>query len=277
MTQELKDDYQRRSPYIAYLCKCKQNLISAIQHFQTIKCYLDQEKNTINNCLITFYVRKFFMRNIHEIDTFVSKFKHLVLADEKANLIEEFLKELYSGMEQDSDWKYTNEEQMNYGKIVVERNIFSTIYYNAIYPNSEGDIHRDQIFYKHIQNLSKNITPDHKDLKIPRLHLNQYPWPQAQEQISKLNAYRTPKDKVNCVFNCCSVIMNLLSLCEKSVPAADDLMPVLVYVIIKANPPSLLSTIEFIKTYYEDKLEGEQSYWWTQFNSAVCFVKTMDY
>lgn len=142
-------------------------------------------------------------------------------------------------------------------------------------------------------------------MKIPRLHHNQSPWPSAQEQINKLNAYRTPKDKVNCVFNCCSVIMNLLSLCEKSVPAADDLIPVsfsfyvlfyfcnfkiffnnhnyflflkvLVFVIIKSNPPSLLSTIEFIKTYYEDRLDGEQLYFWTQFCSATQFIKTMDY
>lgn len=144
MMQELKEDYQRRSPYIAYLVKCKQNLISAIQHFQTIKCYLDQDKNTINNCLITFYVRKFFMQNMHEIDNFVNKFKQLVLADEKANLIDEFLGELYLGMEQDPDWKYTNEEQMLYGKMVVERNIFSTIYFNALYPNGDGAL----IFFK---------------------------------------------------------------------------------------------------------------------------------
>lgn len=140
MIQELKDDYQKRSPYIAYLVKCKQNLFHLIQHFQTIKCYLDQDKNTINNCLITFYVRKFFRTHRVEIENFVNKFKKLVLADEKANLIEEFLKELYSKMEQDSDWKYTNEDQMSYGKQVVERNIFSTIYFNALYPNGEGKI-----------------------------------------------------------------------------------------------------------------------------------------
>ena len=138
MMQELKDDYQKRSPYIAYLVKCKQNLISAIQHFQTIKCYLVQDQNTISNCMITFYVRKFFMKNMPEIDAFVQNFKQLVLADEKANFIEKFLEKLYRGMEQDSDWKYTNEEQLSYGKTVVERNIFSTIFFNAFYANGEG-------------------------------------------------------------------------------------------------------------------------------------------
>jgi hypothetical protein len=39
--------------------------------------------------------------------------------------------------------------------------------------------------------------------------------------------------------------MNLLSIAStKSVPAADDFVPVMVFVIIKANPPSLLSTVQ---------------------------------
>ena len=32
-------------------------------------------------------------------------------------------------------------------------------------------------------------------------------------------------------------------------PGADDLVPVLVFVIVKANPPSLLSTIQFVDTF----------------------------
>lgn len=84
-------------------------------------------------------------------------------------------------------------------------------------------------------------------------------------------------------------------------PSADDLTPVLIYVIIKvrhrkfminsnskyfeyfliiylqANPPYLLSTIEYVNCFIGDKLEGETEYWWTQFCSAVTFIKTMDY
>lgn len=72
--------------------------------------------------------------------------------------------------------------------------------------------------------------------------------------------------------------MNLLSIAsDKSVPAADDLMPVLVYVLIKANPPHLLSTVQYVNTFYEKQLEGEEAYWWTQFASAVEFIKNMDY
>ena len=45
-------------------------------------------------------------------------------------------------------------------------------------------------------------------------------------------------------------ILNLLKLSNPSnVPGADDLVPVLVYVIIKANPPALLSMIQYVETF----------------------------
>lgn len=45
-------------------------------------------------------------------------------------------------------------------------------------------------------------------------------------------------------------ILNLLKLSNPSnIPGADDLVPVLVYVIIKANPPALLSMIQYVEAY----------------------------
>ena len=72
--------------------------------------------------------------------------------------------------------------------------------------------------------------------------------------------------------------MNLLSLAnEHSVPAADDFMPVLIFVLIKANPASLLSTVQYVNSFYEKRLQGEENYWWMQFSSAIEFIKNMDY
>ncbi|CAG0907636.1 unnamed protein product, partial [Cyprideis torosa] len=71
--------------------------------------------------------------------------------------------------------------------------------------------------------------------------------------------------------------MNLLSLAnEKAVPA-DDFTPVLVFVLIKANPHGLLSTIQFVESFYGKRLCGEDHYWWTQFSCAVEYIKTMMY
>ena len=94
-----------------------------------------------------------------------------------------------------------------------------------------------------------------------------------------------------------AIIMNLLSLAQdKAVPAADDFVPVLVYVsslvnictkfkffsylsevqllildivsspiwiqvIIKANPPSLLSTVQFVDNFYRQVFSFHSKYW----------------
>ena len=99
-----------------------------------------------------------------------------------------------------------------------------------------------------------------------------------QAEIRRLAAYKTPQDKVACVVRCSQTIMNLLSLASsKSVPAADDFVPVMVFVIIMANPPSLLSTVQYVESFYGNRLCGEEQYWWMQFASAIEFIKTMDY
>ena len=64
--------------------------------------------------------------------------------------------------------------------------------------------------------------------------------------------------------------MNLLSLSAKnSVPAADDFLPVLVFVLVKANPPSLLSTVQYVESFYGNRLGGEDQYWWMQLVAGI--------
>jgi hypothetical protein len=116
----------------------------------------------------------------------------------------------------------------------------------------------------------------------------------AQQQISYISAYKTPQEKVQCVIRCIQSIMHLLRMASNQQPAADDLVPVLIYVIIKvrsfenrrrfrqfpfslpqANPPFLMSTINYVECFIGMKLSGEELYWWTQFSSAIQFIKTM--
>ena len=69
------------------------------------------------------------------------------------------------------------------------------------------------------------------------MYLREAPWPSAQAEIRTINAYKTPRDKVQSILRMCSTIMNLLSLAnEDSVPGADDFVPVLVFVLIRVSP-----------------------------------------
>lgn len=68
--------------------------------------------------------------------------------------------------------------------------------------------------------------------RIPKSRLGECPWPPAQRELKMLSAYRTPSDKLRCVVRTCALIMNLSS---EKVVAADDFIPVLVFVVIKVR------------------------------------------
>nr|CAI5817368.1 unnamed protein product [Callosobruchus analis] len=137
----------------------------------------------------------------------------------------------------------------------------------------------DRVLHQHIDRLSRTVTPEHKDLLIDRVYLRESPWLPAQDALRALTACRTPRDKVKCVAHCAKCIMDLLGLSQANGVAAtaDDFTPVLVYVIIKVNPDDLLSTIQYVNSFFQSQLSGEELYWWTQFCAAVEYIKTMDY
>ncbi|XP_058814789.1 receptor-mediated endocytosis protein 6 homolog isoform X3 [Topomyia yanbarensis] len=134
-----------------------------------------------------------------------------------------------------------------------------------------------RMLYEHIGQLGKSITPSHTHLRISTAYTNEAPWLFAQVQLSFMSAYKTPHDKVACVVKCIKSLLSFLSMGSDRSVAADDIIPVLIYVIIQTNPTNLLSTIEYVNCFFGDKLSGENHYWWTQFCSAVTFIKTMDY
>ena len=87
---------------------------------------------------------------------------------------------------------------------------------------------------------------------------------------------QSPRGKLRCIVKSCKVLISLLQYAKcGDPPGADDLFPVLVYVLIKSNPPGLLSTIQFINHFVENQLLGEDAYWWAQFSTAVEFSKTL--
>lgn len=89
------------------------------------------------------------------------------------------------------------------------------------------------VLKEHITRLGRIITPNHKDLRIPKAHLSECPWPPAQRELKLLSAYRTAYDKLRCVLRASSLILNLLATSAEKAMAADDFVPVLVYVMIK--------------------------------------------
>ncbi|URD73631.1 Oxysterol-binding protein [Musa troglodytarum] len=112
-------------------------------------------------------------------------------------------------------------------------------------------------------------------------HLGHYMALLAQKELQKINMYKAPRDKLVCILNCCKVINNLLLnasiTSNENPPGADEFLPVLIYVTIKANPPQLHSNLLYIQRYRrQSRLVSEAAYFFTNILSAESFIWSID-
>lgn len=103
-------------------------------------------------------------------------------------------------------------------------------------------------------------------------------WEFAANELRKMNDFRTPRDKLVCVLNCCRVLTNLLasSRGDDNPPGADELLPALIFTVIRANPEHMHSNLNFIAQFrHPSKLVSEPGYFFTHVLSAVTFIETI--
>ena len=100
----------------------------------------------------------------------------------------------------------------------------------------------------------------------------------AQQELLKIKGYRAPRDKVICVLNCCKVIFGLLrNSSAKADTSADSFVPLLIYVVLQANPEHLVSNVQYILRFRnQDKLGGEAGYYLSSLMGAIQFIESLD-
>ncbi|CAH8840864.1 unnamed protein product [Trichobilharzia szidati] len=158
--------------------------------------------------------------------------------------------------------------------IHLERLVMDEIYSYVIWMNdSTVEEERDDLFHRELAFLQNTITLT--ELRIPEHYHVVLPLQSVQNELRLLDCYHTPFDKFRCLKRVMNHILAALQLAHPtSIPCADDLLPVLIYLIIQANPPRLLSNIEFVNNFGGDSLEnGEIQYIWCQFCSAVAEIR----
>jgi hypothetical protein len=77
---------------------------------------------------------------------------------------------------------------------------------------------------------------------------------------------------VICILNCCKVIFGLLKNSRTPDTSADSFVPLLIYVVLHANPGNLVSNIQYILRFRnQEKLGGEAGYY---LSSLVCYTQS---
>ena len=268
---EIEADLKTRNLFTIYLLKSRQHLLFRLQCLKSAQMTLRKEQYITNFIIVSFLVRQLMERKDILIQQLMTKVGDTSkLADEKATLVEK----LVYDMIECNECRCLTSDQQSLAKQIIERHLIGRIYLSIFYSNGDIDKMRDQILNEQISQLSKTVTPSSKLLRIPSKYFTTAPWSSAQAELLSLSAYKTARDKVQCIHRCCSHIITLLSTSDNTIPSADDLLPVLIYVVIKANPTSILSTIQYVNSFHSKELIGEEAYYWTQFCSVVEFIKT---
>ncbi|XP_028168103.1 rab5 GDP/GTP exchange factor isoform X1 [Ostrinia furnacalis] len=95
----------------------------------------------------------------------------------------------------------------------------------------------------------------------------------AISELLGMDAASSPGGKLARVRRCCR---HVLALC--GAPAsADDLLPALIFTVLKANPPRLVSNINFVTRFCNAQrlMTGEGGYYFTNLCCAVSFIENL--
>lgn len=136
------------------------------------------------------------------------------------------------------------------------------------------DLERDEVLSQRITLLAW-VNEDHLD--VPRgTHSDRF-FTFAVQELQKINHYKAPRDKVICIMNCCKVIFGLIRHLGKE-ENADAFVPLLILVVLRANPAHLISNLEYITRFRNpERASSEVDYYLSTLAGAITFIESMDH
>ncbi|KAJ7982562.1 vacuolar protein sorting-associated protein 9A-like [Quillaja saponaria] len=230
---------------------------------------------------LTFYDFLDRMRNpasldlIRSIKSFIVSFSFYPANPENdGKRVQDFFLTMEAAFRDHPLWMGATEEEIDRAMEGLEKYVMTRLF-SRTFASSPEDSKIDQKILEKINLLQTFLKPEHLD--IPASLRNEASWLLAEKELQKINASKAPREKLLSITNCCRVINNLLlnaSMSENHVLAgADDFLPVMIYVTIKANPPQLHSNLRFIQLYRRQaKLISEAAYYFTNLVSAKTFI-----
>eukprot|EP01102_Stenamoeba_stenopodia_P010218 TRINITY_DN3058_c0_g1_i1.p1 TRINITY_DN3058_c0_g1~~TRINITY_DN3058_c0_g1_i1.p1 ORF type:complete len:656 (+),score=123.95 TRINITY_DN3058_c0_g1_i1:82-2049(+) len=222
------------------------------------------------------------------VNAFIDKFDAKKYAH--STRIIEFLEAILESYEGNFEWILPIDKFW----ICLEKYIMEKLY-SKTFACESSDLEEDIDLFNRISTL-QFITTKHLDVttQVPSDLLTT-----SRENLFQLNSCTSPLDKLACILRCCKLIFDLLSQVQaqhfekieregisssSSSPSsnpqasADEFLPLLIYVILKANPPNLESNIQYISRFHTlaSTRFSELNYYFISLVGAVTFIRNID-
>ncbi|TKV96881.1 hypothetical protein SEVIR_9G459000v4 [Setaria viridis] len=216
---------------------------------------------------------------VKSIKSFIVTFSNRAPDPEKDSAsVQEFLENMEGAFRAHTPWAGSSEEELESAGEGLEKYVMTKLY-NRVFASVPEDVKSDEELFEKMSLLQQFIRPENLDIKPE--YQNETSWLLAQKELQKINMFKAPRDKLSCILNCCKVINNLLLnasiVSNDNPPGADEFLPVLIYVTIKANPPQLHSNLLYIQRYRrQTRLVSEAQYFFTNILSAESFIWNID-
>ncbi|KAH8372503.1 hypothetical protein KR093_011772, partial [Drosophila rubida] len=171
----------------------------------------------------------------------------------------------------------TNEDRDSaidfFEKVVMTQN------HNLLFsPYFTTDEESDVKVQKRIRQLSW-ITAKHLDCSIDEVNAEARDLVyNAISELVGIDSYYSPQEKLLCTVRCCRHIFELLKRATGGPASADDFLPALIFVVLKANPVRLHSNLNFVNRFTNASrvMSGEGGYYFTNLCSAIAFIENLN-
>mmetsp|Transcript_13690 Transcript_13690/g.54176 ORF Transcript_13690/g.54176 Transcript_13690/m.54176 type:complete len:1072 (-) Transcript_13690:39-3254(-) len=190
--------------------------------------------------------------------------------EERGKAVLGFLASAVATIKANPLWINASQEELAVAELSITKTIFAQLFPALFAPKKHKEM--DERLWNMVDKLWV-VTPEHLD--IYGSDWDESTWHFAKQELDSMNVFCTPREKLECLLNCCKIIISFLNS-KGGVAGADDFLPHLIYAILYANPKAVHSNMEFIKSFCRPTDElAESFYYLTILESAVYFIENI--
>nr|CAD7607642.1 unnamed protein product [Timema genevievae] len=237
---------------------------------------LDKLKEESHSCFgsVGELVEKDVQKCIHSFNMSALKLADTRPIEELSELAQNFYQVFSKRMDASTIYKDVTQDRKEILLDYVEKYAMTFLYRILFCPPSTSDEEKDLAIQNRIRQLNW-VNAKHLECRINETQSEVRDL--VYTAITGMDSAKAPQDKLSCVVRCCRNIFLLLQQAVDGPASADEFLPALIFVVLKANPARLKSNINYITRFCNASrlMSGEGGYYFTNLCCAVSFIENL--